>query len=486
MNYRQKGYTQVAASAKAGFSERSARNIQNRDHKPATNKRTWRTREDPFEEVWSKELVPLLEKEPNLQARTLLEYLQQKYPEKYPDNKLRTLERRVCQWKAKYGPEKEIIFRQNHPPGWQGLSDFTVANTLKITINHKPFDHLLYHYRLRYSGWEYARVVLGGESYPALAEGLQKALHQCGGVPKTHRTDSLSASYKNLNKKQKEDLTERYQQFCEDYQMEPTRNNKGVSHENGSVESSHRHLKNRLEQALLLRGNRDFASIDEYRKFVQKAVSAHNARIHKEYLEELSHLTPLPTRKSVDYDEEQVKVSTSSTIQVKSVTYSVPSRLIKKILKVHIYDDKLECFFGGELIITLERIRRKKTHVSQIDYRHIIGQLNRKPNAFKNYVHKEKCFPTLAFRQIWEYLNKKLGEHKACKEYVGILNLAAKDDNEEIVDQYLEKCLMANMMPTIKEARSLFPKVLEDLPKIDESVASLESYEELFVEGGNL
>jgi hypothetical protein len=433
MKLKKRGYTQQTAAAKSGFCERSARNIEKRGGVAPSKKRE-STRIDPFSKVWEQELVPMLEKEPKLQAKTLLESLQQKYSDQFPDNVLRTLQRRVKKWRALYGPDKEVIFRQNHPPGWQGLSDFTDANELGITILNQPFDHLLYHYRLAFSGWAYAEVILGGESFPALMEGLQNALWHCGGVPQTHRTDSLSAAFKNLTKQ--EDLTEGYQEFCAHYNMEPTRNNRGVSHENGTIEASHRHLKNRIDQALMVRGSRNFDSIDAYRQFIRELVVSHNRRIHKTYLEELVHLQDLPERKTTDYAEERAPVTNSSTILVKGVVYSVPSRLIGETLKIHLYDDRLECFVGGDRVITLERKRRKKSYEKQINYRHLIAALVRKPGALKNYIYKEAFFPTLAFKQTWELLSEQHEINKACKEYVMILSEAAKGENEEIINAF--------------------------------------------------
>lgn len=483
MTYRKEGHSQVVAAAKAGFSERSARNIQNRDHQPAHTERKWRTREDPFKGVWQSELVPMLEKEPKLQAKTLLEYLQLKYLDQYPDNKLRTLERKIREWKAKYGPEKEVIFRQEHPPGWQGLSDFTSTQALNITINGQPLDHIIYHYRLAFSGWEYASVVLGGESYSALAEGLQNALWQCAGSPSSHRTDSLSAAFKNLSKAARDDLTGQYEQLCTHYGMEPTRNNKGISHENGAIESSHRHLKNRLAQALLLRGSREFAILEEYRSFVREVIDRHNRRIHKCYLEELAHLAPLPERRTTDYTEERMRVTNSSTISVKSMVYSVPSRLIGMTLKVHLYDDRLECFIGGDHLLTMDRIRKSKGYVSQINYRHLIGQLSRKPNAFRSYVYREACFPTLAFRQTWERLESEYGGRRACQEYVGILKVAAEGDRESMVSLHLERALISGKCATADEVRKLFPVPTSTAPMVNGSCDDLESYSKL-MKGG--
>lgn len=256
MNSRQQKQTQLVAAAKAGISERSAHDIDSGERtNPKLKPRHWRTRHDPLEVVWEAELVPLLEQNPKLQAITLLEHLQSNNQGQYPDQLLRTLQRRVKQWQALEGPNKEVMFRQEHMPGQQGLSDFTLLKAVSILISGQPFKHLLYHFRMAFSHWSYVKVIEGGESFTALAEGLQEALQKLGGAPKEHRTDSLSAAFKNLTQQAQDDITLRYQALCEKYSMTATRNNRGACHENGSIEASHGHLKRRIEQALLLRGN---------------------------------------------------------------------------------------------------------------------------------------------------------------------------------------------------------------------------------------
>ena len=259
MEHRKQNHSQALAAAKAGFSLRSAQRIETNDKTDPSKFNEIRSgnSNDPFKDIWDSILVPLLEKNPKLLATTLLQQAQDIDPTKYSDKLLRTLQKRVQRWKAVHGPEKEIIFLQNHPPGRQCFSDFTNCDELQITIKGVAFPHLIYHFWLSFSTWEYASVIRGGESYPALAENLQAALWALGGVPLTHRTDSLSAAYKNLSNEACEDFTKAYQEFCNHYFIEPTRNNKGVSHENGSIEVSHRHMKRRMDQALMIRGSRE-------------------------------------------------------------------------------------------------------------------------------------------------------------------------------------------------------------------------------------
>ena len=330
MGYRNMGDTQEKAAAKADLSLSTAKRLETKGI--AESKRSYRTRPDPFGDTWELELQPLLQKTPTLSAAILLEYLQDKYPNQYPDKLMRTLQRKLKKWKAIHGPDKEIMFAQEHLPGILGLSDFTELKGIKITINGECLRHILYHFRLSYSGWSYVRVIQGGESFTALAESLQNALWRLGGSPKEHRTDSLSAAFKNLSQDAKEDLTKRYSALCSHYGITPTRNNHGCKHENGSIESSHRHMKRRIKEALVLRGSTDFASIQEYQNFIDAIVVKHNQRNYESIKYERGFLLELPLLKTCDYTETIAAVASTSTIRVKNTIYSVPSRLINVFL----------------------------------------------------------------------------------------------------------------------------------------------------------
>jgi hypothetical protein len=315
-------------------------------------------------------------------------------------------------WRALAGPEQDVIFRQEHEPGRLGLSDFTDTSALGITIAGVALPHRLYHFRLAFSGFEHAHVVLGGESFVALAEGLQNALWTLGGVPEQHRSDSLSAAFRNLDADAKEDLTLRYEAFCAHYGMTPTRNNPGVAHENGSIESSHGHLKKALEDALLLRGGRDFEDLNAYRRFVDEVVGRRNANNRKRIELERSRLTPLPKRRTADYEEKVVTVTSSGGFILRRVFYTAPSRLIGHRLRMHLYDDRLDCFLGSTPMMTLRRGQpvsdRKGGHV--VDYRHVIHALRKKPMALPNLVYRDQLFPRQAYRKAFEVLRAEVGE----------------------------------------------------------------------------
>ncbi len=234
MNAKQLGHSQQTAAAKAGISARTARRIERGNHRPKRGRpRNWKTRKDPLDGHWEADLLPMLERDPRLEPMTLFDALQELYPGQY-DDKLRTVQRRVEHWKAKHGKAKEVMFKIQHPPGELGLSDFTHLKGITVTVKGQAFRHILYHYRLAFSGWQYVQVIQGGESFVGLSQGLQNALFACGGVPKQHRTDSLSAAYRNTGGRNPQ-LTQLYAAICDHYRMQPTRNNRGVAHENGAI-----------------------------------------------------------------------------------------------------------------------------------------------------------------------------------------------------------------------------------------------------------
>ncbi len=405
--------TQVTAAAKAGMSERSGRRIEKNMtlHKL---ERTHRTRKDPFEGVFESIIVPLLKKGV-YQATFLLKELQNSSASgTYPKSLLRTLQRQVKHWKALYGKDKAVMFKQIHEPGKLGLSDFTHPKLIKVTILGKAFEHIFYHFRLPYSGFSHLSVFKGsGESYTKFAQGLQEALHYIGGAPGEHRTDSLSAAFKNLKKKASEDLTARYEALNDHYGMLGYRINKGQSHENGAVESPHRHIKDRLLQSLLVRGNADFDSLEEYRDFVKEVVREHNLHTAASARLEIERpsLKRLPSTKAIEYADATAVVSTSSTIDVRRVTYSVPSKLIGAKLLVRIYNEKLECYVGSSHVLTLERasIPEKGTRGRKIDYRHLIPALKGKPGAFRGFIFRDDLLPNDNYRFIWKYVDRKMG-----------------------------------------------------------------------------
>ena len=479
MNSR-KTKSQELAAAKAGISERSARRIDKAATLTSQNpRRYWRSRADPFVDVWDGELVPLLKSAPKLKAVTLLRKLQADHPDRFGDGLLRTLQRHVRQWRALEGPPKEVFFPQVYAPGHRGLSDFTAMGKLCVTIAGVVFVHILYHFVLAFSRWEHVEVVEGGESFEALSKGLQNALWQAGGAPQEHRTDSLSAAFKNLTEEQ--DFTVRYTVLLDHYRMAGTRNNRGVSNENGSVESSHRYLKDAIDQALLLRGHRDFDDRAAYESFVREVVMRRNRRNAAAFRVEREQLQNLPQRRTTDFVEEDGRVTRCGMFTISGVLYSAPSRLIGQRLKVRLYSDRLDCYLSGALVLTLARGTRSTItgRGRVIDYRHFIEELKRKPQAFKGLAFRDSLFPHEAYRRTWEQLDLQLTQRQACQTIVALLEMAARDGVEGVLAERLDALLVAGVLPDLKRLREEFAPHTTEVPQITVEIPSVSHYDAL-------
>jgi hypothetical protein len=471
----------IVAAAKAGFSASTAYRFERDPELPSQKKRPrGRRRPDPLADVWESEIVPLLESAPGVRPIAVFEEIRRRHPE-IGTGIRRTLERRIRAWRALNGPDRDVIFRQEHAPGRLGLSDFTDMGDLGVTIAGEQLDHRLYHFRLAFSGWEHAHVVLGGESFVALAEGLQNALWALGRAPLEHRSDSLSAAFRNLDRDAREDLTRRYEALCAHYGMAPTRNNPGLAHENGAIESPHGHLKKAIADALLLRGTRDFDDLAAYRRFIDEIVGRRNVRQAKRIDLERAVLRPLPPRRTTDYEETIVTVTSSSGFTLRKVFYSVPSRLIGHRLRVRLYDDRLECFLGATPLMTLRRGRPQSNgkHGHVIDYRHIIHALRRKPMALLNLVYRDQLFPRRAYRRAFEALLDRETEKRACRIMVGLLALAYERACEAELAQTIEAELDAGRLPQLDVLRRRFGPDATSVPVVTVELASLQLYDEL-------
>jgi hypothetical protein len=435
------GKTQEAAAAAAGMSVRTARKWE-RGPMPSQAKapRRWRTRADPFEGVWEAELVPLLARDSGrvLQATTLLEWLEEHHPGRFEAGQLRTLQRRMREWRALHGPEREVYFEQQAVLGREAQLDFTHAKALGVTIAGERFDHLLFQFLLRFSGWRFVQIAYG-ETYEALVEGLQGALWALGGVPEVARSDNLSAATHELKKTGGRALNERFAAVLAHYGLCSTRIRPGQSHENGAVEQAHYRLKSALEQALVLRGSRDFPSVEAYAAFVQEVVAKLNRRAEAKLAEERAYLRPLPPKPVPAYTRYTVRVRQWSTIRIYNKTYSVPSRLVGHPVDVHQHADVVEVLYAGKLVERMPRLRGGREH--RIDYRHVIWSLVRKPGAFARYRYREELFPTPVFRAAYDALCDARGE-RADIEYVRILHLAAST-LEAVVERALAELLAA-------------------------------------------
>lgn len=477
-------HSQRVAAARAGFSERTGRRIEANPAPPSQRKKVrGRTVPDPLEAVWQPILVPILERDPSVQAVTLLRHLQMLDPDGFPDDRVRrTLERRVREWRALHGPERDVIFRQSPEPGRMGLSDFTDATELGVTIAGHLLLHRLFHFVLAYSGWEHAAPVLGGESFTALAENLQNALWTLGGVPQESRTDSLSAAYRNLDKDATRDVTERYEAFCRHYGMVASRNNPGEAHENGAIEAHNNHLKVALDQALILRGSRDFPDINAWRRFVDEVVARRNRRRDDKVKVELQHLKSLPAQRTTDFTELVVRVVRTGGFLVNSVFYSAPSQLIGQRLRVHVYDDRIEAYLGATHVVSHPRLHGRKDgkRLHCINYRHVIHALRRKPQALASSVYRDALFPRSEYAEAWNRLSEALSRKEACRRMVDLLWLAHSENCEADLATLIAGDFAAGELPEAKILWQQFAGSRTELPEgRDVRLTDLSSFDEL-------
>jgi transposase len=471
------GETLERSALKSGMSETTARRYRKgAAPKGDRPRRTYRTRSDPFAEVWA-EIEKMLEAAPGLEAKTIFERLCERPEARFTDGQLRTLQRKIRRWRAERGPEKEVMFPQEHRPGEYGQSDFTSMNDLKITIEGEAFEHLVYHFVLPYSRWETGMVCFS-ESFETLIGGFQRAVGELGRVPHKHRTDNLSAATHDL-KDGRRAFNERYLGAMAHYGVEADRNTPGRAHENGSVEQAHHRFKSAVEQALLVRGRRDFAERASYEAFLREIFAARNKR-RTALGDDLRGMKELPPMRIEDFRRERVKVTRFATIRAAENTYSVSSRLIGEEVELRLYAETIEVWHGERLMATMER-QRGRGNVA-IDYRHVIWSLVRKPGAFARYRYREALFPTLTFRRAYDTLGERLGS-RADLEYVRILHLAAST-SEAAVEAALEELLGTGTLRDYAQVRAAATPEPLEVPSCAIEPPDLSVYDAIVAAGG--
>lgn len=426
---RSRGWTQVIAAAKAGMSAKTARRWEDRPL-PSLSRpdRAWRTRQDPLAGVWEKDILPLLQKEggSRLQATTLVDALKMKSEPVDLDGQLRTLQRRLRDWRTTNGPGKEVYFEQVHPSGREAQMDFTHGAELGVTVRGEAHPHLIFELLLTSSGGRFTQLCRG-ETFEALTKGMQDGFWSFGGLTKVARSDNLSAA--TYNHKGQRKATRRFQGVLDHLGMGYTRIQPGKSNENGAVEKGHHVLKTALDQALLLRGSRDFTSVEDYAAFVQGVTDGLNAKCAAAFAEERGRLQPLPACRVPDYTDVEAVVRKWSTVRSGGNTYMVSPRLIGHTVTVRQHPDTVEVLYNGQVVESMPRLHGTKQH--HVNYRCIIDSLVRKPGAFARYVYREQMFPTRVFRRAYEALEKSRGD-RADREYLHVLHLAASTMESEV------------------------------------------------------
>lgn len=472
---------QELVAAKAGMDPTTARRYMGLERLPSELKkkeRLWRTREDPFGEVWGA-VQKQIEESPGLEAKTLFEWLQREHPGRFSDGQIRTLQRRIKLWRVTEGPTREVYFGQVHVPGRLCASDFTHMTELGITLTGQTFEHLVYHFVLTYSNWETGTICYS-ESLESLSEGWQNAVWELGAVAAEHRTDSLSSAVNNMSNL--EEFNRRYEGVMRYYGVKPQHTNPASPNENGDCEQSHHRFKRAVEQALLLRGSRDFGNMAEYAQFLKDLFAQRNAGRRARLAEEMAVMRELPARRMESAKRERVKVDSGSLIHVERNSYSVNSRLIGAQVEARMYLDHVEVWYGQKKVEDLPRLRGRGKH--RIDYRHIIEWLMRKPGAFENYRYREDLFPTSRFRMAYDGLQESM-PLRASKEYLKILQLAA-ETGEVPVDQALRELLAgeADVAITVESVGRMLAQLdtIAPVTMVEVALVDLASFDQLCTE----
>jgi hypothetical protein len=460
---------------RAGMDRKTARKYVREGKLPSELRKphTWRTREDPFAEDWPA-VAAMLEEAPELEATTVFDHVAGLKPEAYGAGQLRTLQRRIRQWRAQRGPEREIFFPQVHRPGEAMQTDFTHATVLGVTIGGEPFEHQLCHSVLPFSNWEWA-TVCHSESMAALRRGVQSTLFRLGRVPDFHQTDNSTAATHDL-RTGKRGFNEEYSAMMAHLGMRPRTIGIGEKEQNGDIEASHGVLKRRLRQHLLLRGNQDFESVETYEGWLWEKIEAANRLRQRRLAEELGVMRPLMVSRLPEYRAESAVVTSWSTVRVRRNTYSVPSRLIGETVRAHVYEQRLEIYHGGVLQLEVERLRGEGGH--RVNYRHVIWSLVQKPGAFARYRYREDLFPSLTFRRVYDTLTERLGVWKADIEYLRILHLAAST-MESGVEEALVRLLESGACPNADAVKAVVAPQKIEVPVLEVPTIDLRSYDGL-------
>jgi hypothetical protein len=475
------------AAMRAGVDRKTARKYVRSGKLPSelVEPRDWRTHEDAFLEHWP-ELEKLLKDSPEFEAKTLFEVLLEKYPGRYEEGQLRTLQRRVKAWRAECGPDKDVVLGQLHRPGEAAQTDFTSTPELAITIAGQAFVHLLCVFVLPYSNWRWVSVCLS-ESLASIRHGVQRALFQLGRVPEWHQTDNSTAAThripdgKSVNSGGRA-FNEDYLAIMRHFGMKPRTTEVAAKEQNGDVEAANGVLKRALNQALLVRGSRDFESRDAWQLFLDEAVRKANRRKGQRVADDMAAMRELNVAKLPEFVEEDFRVSEWSTVRVKTCAYSVPSRLIGEWVQVRVFEDRIVVRYAGRAELECERLRGR--NLKRIDYRHIIWSLVRKPGGFARYVYREEMFPSVVFRRAYDAIQTPHRGLKGDLEYLRILHLAASTiecDVEAALVLLLagEKALTADAVKALASATTAI-----EVPDLARQPVDLGAYDALLAEVG--
>lgn len=478
LNERAKGRTQTQAAAKAGLQDRGTVARYERGAKPpweAKPPRDYRTRPDPFEADWPK-VEGMLEAAPGLEAKALFKWLCEQSPGRYQEGQLRTFQRRVGDWRALNAPA-DVELPQVREPGAVMQTDGTCMNKLGITLGGEVFKHVLIHSVLPYSNWEWGTVAQS-ESLMAVTHGFQTAVAKLGYLPKVHQTDSSTAATHTLGAKD-EDATvgESGRAYNRDYLavlahhgVTPRTTHLNSPDENGDSEALHGGLKREIEQHLLLRGSRDFEDYAAYEAFLEDLLRRRNHPRQNRIEAEVAVMRPVSKPPLSTRREFRPRVTRRGTVRILNNTYSVPSGLKGRTVIALIDEWTIEIHYARRLVQRMQRLMGEGH--ADIQYRHVLPTLLKKPGGFRHYCYRDQLFPSAVFRSAWEDLDARLSPRRADLTYLRILKLAA-DGFECDVHDALELVLEAGgewddtTIADLVQPRPMNPAPAMERPEVD-------------------
>lgn len=440
--------------------------------------RDWRTRKDPLSKIWET-AEAFVSDSPDLEAKALFDHLMEIHPDKLDESHLRTFQRRIKSWRLSKGNNQEVFFDQNRRPGECMELDWTDMNELKIFVAGEIYLHKLIHLVLPFSNYE-GVVRCRSESILSIKKILKHFLYAINATPTFLQVDNSSAATHQIKKDAKERVfNDELVKISEYYGFSLRATNVDSPNENGDVESLNGHLKRRVNQALLIRGSREFNTMEDYDIFLKKIIEKANRSRFEKLNEELKVMKAIPKNPLPEYQENYVTVRSGSTVNIKKVTYSVPSRLIDSTLKAKIYENSIELYDGMTCVHRFPRVLGDGRAV--INYRHIIHSLIRKPLAFPNYRYKEEMYPSIIFRTAFDKLVAAHGERKAVLDYLRILKLATETMEYEVeaaLSLILESAQLKMSYEEVESLLNLEKKSLSDTI-VGKLVPDLTSYDDL-------
>jgi transposase InsO family protein len=471
------------AADRSGMDRKTARKYVRDGKTPSEleQPRWWRTRKDPIDEQDWAFVEAQLKESPSLEAKTLFEMLQEQRSEPYAEGQLRTLQRRVKQWRATKGPDKAVFFSQEHRPGEAAQTDFTHATELGVTIDGVAFGHMLCHFVLPYSNWQWATVCMS-ESLLSLRRGVQAALFRLGHHPTWHQTDNSTAATHTVGERKRKFNAE-YESIMEHFGMKPRTIAVGAKEQNGDVEALNRALKQRIKQRLLVRGSQDFESIEVYETWLgHDPLKRANAGRRERLAHEIAVMPAVRMSRLPEFRELDVTVTSWSTIRVDHSAYSVPSQLIGEQVRVRVFERVIEVYYAQKKQLVVERVVGRNRHC--INYRHVIWSLVQKPGAFARYRYREDLFPTLSFRRAYDMITSDIPTTVKDLAYLRILHLAAAT-TEADVEAALTILLDAGRTPDVETIKELIgtPRLVGTAPPMAALEIDLSTYDQLLTAG---